>query len=92
LRQVAKEELEEGLTRLGKGMEKGGWEAWPVVEKVGCWYPGGTWQDGLLFVGVEGKPLLMVRREVERARVEWPLEAVVGKVEPPMDAMARSYF
>jgi len=40
------------------------------------------------FVLLEGKALLMVKREVERARVEWPLEVVGGKVQPPIGPMA----
>jgi len=73
-----REELEDRLTRLRKGMEKEGMEAFLVIQKMDCYYLSGTTQDGLLFVPLEGKPLLMVRREVERARVESPLEEVVG--------------
>ena len=67
-------------------------EALPVVQKMDCCYPSETTQDGLLFVPLEGKPLLMVRREVERARVEWPLEVEVGKVQPPIGPMALKLF
>jgi Xaa-Pro dipeptidase len=77
-RYTPREEIENRLTRLRKGMEKEGMEAFLVVQKMDCYYLSGTTQDGLLFVPVEGKPLLMVRRELERARVESPLEVVVG--------------
>jgi len=77
-RYVPKEELENRLTRLRSGMEKEGMEAFLVVQKMDYYYLSGTTQNGLLFVPLEGKPLLMVRREVERARVESPLEEVVG--------------
>jgi Xaa-Pro dipeptidase len=77
-RYVPREEIENRLTRLRKGMEKEEMEAFLVVQKMDCYYLSGTAQDGLLFVPLEGKPLLMVRREVERARVESPLEEVVG--------------
>jgi Xaa-Pro dipeptidase len=77
-RYTPREEIENRLTRLRKGMEKEGMEAFLVVQKMGCYYLSGTTQDGLLFVPLEGKPLLMVRRELERARVESPLEVVVG--------------
>jgi Xaa-Pro dipeptidase len=77
-RYIPKEELENRLTRLRRGMEKEGMEAFLVVQKMDCYYLSGTTQDGLLFVPLEGKPLLMVRREVERARVESPLEEVLG--------------
>jgi Xaa-Pro aminopeptidase len=77
-RYTPREEIENRLTRLRKGMEKKGIEAFLVVQKMDCYYLSGTTQDGLLFVPLEGKPLLMVRRELERARVESPLEEVVG--------------
>jgi len=77
-RYTPREEIENRLTRLTKSMEKEGMEAFLVVQKMDCYYLSGTTQDGLLFVPLEGKPLLMVRRELERARVESPLEVVVG--------------
>ena len=77
-RYTPREELEDRLTRLRKGMEKEGMEAFLVIQKMDYYYLSGTTQDGLLFVPLEGKPLLMVRREVERARVESPLEEVLG--------------
>jgi Xaa-Pro dipeptidase len=76
-RYTPREEIENRLTRLRKGMEKEGMEAFLVVQKMDCYYLSGTTQDGLLFVPLEGKPLLMVRRELERARVESPLEVVL---------------
>jgi Xaa-Pro dipeptidase len=77
-RYVPREEIENRLIRLRKGMEKEEMEAFLVVQKMDCYYLSGTTQDGLLFVPLEGKPLLMVRREMERARVESPLEEVLG--------------
>jgi Xaa-Pro aminopeptidase len=76
-RYIPKEELENRLTRLRRGMEKKGIETLLAVQKMDCYYLSGTTQDGLLFVPLEGKPLLMIRREVERARVESPLEEVL---------------
>jgi len=76
-RYIPKEELENRLTKLRRGMEKEGIEALLAVQKMDYYYLSGTTQDGLLFVPLEGKPLLMVRREVERARVESPLEEVL---------------
>jgi len=77
-RYLPKEELESRLARLRKGMEKAEMEALLVVQKMDCYYLSGTTQDSLLFVPLEGRPLLMVKREVERARVESPWEEVVG--------------
>ena len=42
------------------------------------YYLSGTTQDALLFVPLEGLPLLLVRRELERAKVESPLDNVVA--------------
>lgn len=72
-----REEIEDRLTRLRSGMEREGMEAFLVVQKMDYYYLSGTTQDGLLFVPLEGKPLLIVRREIERARVESPLEEVL---------------
>ncbi|OQY17058.1 MAG: hypothetical protein B6I32_01745 [Desulfobacterium sp. 4572_20] len=46
-------------------------------EKMDYYYLSGSTQNGILFVPIEGKPLLMVKREVERALLESPLEEVV---------------
>ena len=66
------EEIEGRLKRLRIGMEKKEIEALLVVQKMDYYYLSGTTQDGLLFVPSEGAPLLMIRRELERARVESP--------------------
>ncbi len=72
------EEIEERLTRVRNGMKKQEIEALLVIQKMDFYYLSGTTQDGILFVPLEGKPLLMIRRELERAKVESPLENVVA--------------
>jgi Xaa-Pro aminopeptidase len=59
-------------------MEKKEIEGLLVVEKMNYYYLSGTAQDGLLFVPLEGKPLLMIKRELERAKVESPLKQIVA--------------
>ena len=76
-RYTPREEIESRLAGLRAGMEKKGMDAFLVVQKMDCYYLSGTTQDGLLFVPLDGKPLLMVKREVERARVESPLDDIV---------------
>ena len=73
-----REEIEERHTRLREKMGAAGLEAFLVVQKMDSFYLSGTAQDALLFVPLKGKPLLMVKRELERARIESPLEYVVG--------------
>jgi Xaa-Pro dipeptidase len=72
------EELKERIDKLRRHMEGGGIESLLVVQKMDLYYLSGTTQDGLLFIPLEGKPLLMIRRELERARLESPLEEAVG--------------
>jgi len=72
------EEIEGRLKRLRTVMEKEEIEALLVIQKMDFYYLSGTTQDGLLFLPSEGKPLLMIRRELERAKVESPLNDVVA--------------
>ena len=75
---VPREEIENRLTRLRAEMKKKEIESLLVIEKMDFYYLSGTTQDGCLFVPVEGDPLLMVKRELERAKVESPLGNVAG--------------
>jgi len=72
------EEIQERHRRLRGKMEGAGLEGFLVVQKMDGFYLTGTAQDALLFFPQEGKPLLLVKRELERARAESPLEHVVG--------------
>ncbi len=62
------EEIENRLTRIRTDMEKQEIEGLLVIQKMNLYYLSGTAQDGLLFVPLEGKPLLMIKRELERAK------------------------
>jgi len=56
------EEIENRLTCIRAGMEKQGIEGLLAIQKMDFYYLSGTTQDGLLFVPLEGKPLLMIKR------------------------------
>jgi Xaa-Pro dipeptidase len=77
-RYTPRDELQGRLARVRKGMEKQEIEGLLVVQKMACYYLSGTTQDSMLYVPLEGEPLLMVKREVERARVESALAEVVA--------------
>jgi Xaa-Pro dipeptidase len=81
-RYVSRQEIEGRLARVRAGMQMNGIEALMVIEKMDAYYLSGTTQDGLLFVPLEGKPLMLIKRELERARVESPLETVEGFRSP----------
>jgi Xaa-Pro aminopeptidase len=78
-RYIPLEEIEERLARVRNSMKKQEIEALLVIQKMDFYYLSGTTQDGILFLSLlEGKPLLMIRRELERAKVESPIENVVA--------------
>jgi len=70
-------EIEDRLARIRKGMRREELQALLVVQKMDFYYLSGTTQDGLLFVPLEGEPLLMIKRELERAKAESSLKNVV---------------
>jgi Xaa-Pro dipeptidase len=71
------EEIENRFTRIRTGMKKQEMDALLVVQKMNFYYLSGTTQDGFLFVPLEGKPLLMIKRELERAKVESPIKDII---------------
>jgi len=48
-----------------------------IVDKTDLYYFSGTKQNGHLYIPVENVPLLMVRRDFERAKSESPLEEIL---------------
>jgi Xaa-Pro dipeptidase len=77
-RYTPREEIERRLASVRAGMGRRGIEALLVIQKMDYFYLSGTTQDALLFVPLEGEPLLMVKRELERAKVDSPLDNIVG--------------
>ena len=81
-RYTPREEIELRLDKVREGMSRKRIEALLVVQKMDYFYLSGTTQDALLFVPLDGQPLLMVKRELERAKVDSPLPQVVGFSSP----------
>ncbi|MBI4966382.1 MAG: aminopeptidase P family protein [Desulfomonile tiedjei] len=70
-------EIERRIAALQAGLSQNGFDGALIVQRADLFYFSGTGQDAHLFVPVEGQPLLMVRRDFDRARQESPLEAVL---------------
>ena len=70
------EEIESRMARLRNRMNEEGVEALLVAQKLDYFYLSGTSQDALLYLPMEGEALLLVKRELERARAESPLRVV----------------
>ncbi|HEM62446.1 MAG TPA: aminopeptidase P family protein, partial [Chloroflexi bacterium] len=77
-RYTPREEIDLRLERVREGMAQKGIDALLVVQKMDYFYLSGTTQDAFLFLPLDGDPLLLVKRELERARLESPLDLVVG--------------
>lgn len=77
-RYTPREEIDLRLDRVREGMVQKGMDALLVVQKMDYFHLSGTTQDSLLFIPLEGEPLLLVKRELERARLDSPLGHVVG--------------
>lgn len=71
-------EIKNRLARIRTRMENQKVEALLVVQKMNVYYSSGTTQDGFIFIPLEGQPLLMIKRELERAKVESPIKEIVG--------------
>lgn len=72
-----KEELERRLSSFRALMEKNGIDACFLHYKVDYYYFSGTMQDALMYIPKESKPILFVRREVERAKAESRIEDIL---------------
>ena len=69
-------ELEPRLARLRDGLEQAGLDAALLVVAADVYHLSGTAQNAHLIVPVRGEPLLLVRRDLARARAESALEAI----------------
>jgi Xaa-Pro dipeptidase len=72
-----KEEISTRIEKLKKLMEKASLDGAFFHYKIDYFYLSGTMQDVLLFVPLDGDPILFVKREISRARRESPLEQIV---------------
>lgn len=59
-------------------MEQKEIEALLVIQKMDIYYLSGTTQDGLLYIPLTDRPLLLVRREMSRAKIGSGLEDLVA--------------
>jgi len=74
-------------------MDHQGMDGLLVVQKMNLYYLSGTTQDGLLFFPSEGAPLLLIKRELERAKVESPIKEVVPlKSLRDVPSLIRTYW
>jgi Xaa-Pro dipeptidase len=73
---VPRDEIERRLARFQEGLRAEGLDGAIVVQDVDLYYLAGTAQNAHLVVPAEGEPALHVRKTLERARSETPLDRV----------------
>jgi len=72
-----KNELAHRIHRLQKQLVKSGIDAAIILQNADLYYFAGTIQQANLYVPAEGTPLLLVKKNVQRARAESDLENIV---------------
>jgi Xaa-Pro dipeptidase len=73
-------ELAERIAKLQKALAAREADGALICQKTDLFYFGATSQQGWLYVPVDGKPILMVFKDFDRARQESPLEEIVSLV------------
>ena len=77
-----REELTGRLEKLQLALQKRGVHGALIIQKTDFYYFTGTSQQGWLYVPQEGKPLLMIFKDYQRAVDESGLDQVVSLVSP----------
>ena len=79
---VSKKELESRISRLIKELndQVKSWDTAIIIDKINQYYFTGTMQDGMLIIRRSGQLAYFVRRSIERAKLECPLDCIL-----PMD-------
>ncbi len=75
---VSKEEIESRINKVKRLMEKASIDGAFFHYKIDYYYLSGTMQDALIFVPVDGEPVLFVKRELSRAKRESPIDNIVS--------------
>ena len=71
-------ELNQRITRLQDSMKESSIDGAIIVQNADLFYFSGTIQRSHLFVPAEGEPLLLVKKDLERARQESALKNITG--------------
>jgi Xaa-Pro dipeptidase len=78
LRYTPKAELDSRVAKLQACLQQDGIDGAIIVQNADLFYFSGTIQRSHLFIPAEGKPVLMVKKNLERAKTESRLDNIVG--------------
>jgi len=82
LRYTPKSELDERLARLQEKLLEQGVDGAIIVQNADLFYFTGCIQNAHLFVPAEGSPLLLVKKNLQRATEESSIEHIIGLDNP----------
>ncbi|UCE74741.1 MAG: aminopeptidase P family protein [Methanomassiliicoccales archaeon] len=74
---TTKSELEDRVSRLQEQMMQDNLDAVLILQQADKFYFSGTVQDGVIFIPVDGEPVFMVRKSLERALEESELDNIL---------------
>jgi Xaa-Pro aminopeptidase len=78
LRYTPKSELDQRVAKLQKSLRQSGIDGAVIVQNADLFYFTGTIQRSHLFVPSEGQPVLLVKKTLERAQEESPLDNIIS--------------
>ena len=77
-----KAELDQRINKLQQRLRQNSIDAALILQRVDLFYFSGTFQQGSLYIPVDGEPILMVNKNTERARAESFLDTIVHLASP----------
>lgn len=78
MRYTPKSELDQRVAKLQKSLRQSGIDGAVIVQNADLFYFTGTIQRSHLFVPSEGQPVLLVKKTLERAQEESPLDNIIS--------------
>lgn len=75
---VPASEVSERIERLRRGLEKNNIEAAIIIYRPNCFYFSGTAQDEIVYISIDSAPILLVKRDFDRAKIESPIARVLS--------------
>ena len=78
MRRTPKSELERRISNLQGKMRQQGLDGAVLIQNADLFYFTGTIQQSHLFIPAEGAPVLMVKRDLERAKEESALDSIIN--------------
>ena len=77
-----KSELDHRVKNLKDHLKQNNIDAALILQRIDLFYFSGTFQQGSLYIPVDGEPILMVNKNTERARAESFIESIVHLDSP----------